>query len=78
MQEDTSQQTPAIFSTSVKTKGKMYFFDVKAAKNGNKYLNITQSWIKDGQGHRGTVIVFKEHLPEFLQAMNEAQEKVVA
>jgi len=68
--------TPAIYSQNLKTKGQTYFFDVKAAKNGNKYLSISQSWIKDGQGHRGTVTVFQSDMEAFLQAMAEAQDKV--
>ncbi|MDR3642761.1 MAG: DUF3276 family protein [Candidatus Doudnabacteria bacterium] len=76
MQENSSQQTPPIYSQNLKTKGQMYFFDVKAAKNGHKYLSIGQSWIKDGMGHRGNVTVFQNDLQEFLKALNEAQEKV--
>lgn len=70
--------TPAIYSQNLKTKGQMYFFDVKQAKNGNRYLSISQSWIKDGQGHRGTVTVFQSDLEQFLQAMSDAQDKVKA
>ncbi len=70
--------TPAIYSQNLKTKGQTYFFDVKAAKNGNKYLNISQSWIKDGQGHRGTITVFQNDMQEFLKVMAEVQDKVQA
>lgn len=70
--------TPAIYSQSLKTQGQMYFFDVKAAKNGTKYLSISQSWIKDGQGHRGNVTVFQNNLDEFLAALNQAQAEVSA
>ena len=76
MQENTFQQTPPIYSEQLKTKGKVYFFDVKAAKNGNKYLSISQSWIKDGQSHRSTLTVFKNDLGQFSQAVAELQEKV--
>ena len=68
--------TPAIYSQNLKIKGQTYFFDVKAAKNGNKYLSISQSWIKDGQGHRGSITVFQNDMPEFLQAVAEFQDKV--
>ena len=67
---------PAIYSQNLKTKGQTYFFDVKAAKNGNKYLSISQSWIRDGQGHRGTVTVFQSDMEAFLQAMAEAQDQI--
>lgn len=70
------QPTPPIYSQNLKTKGQTYFFDVKAAKNGNKYLSISQSWIRDGQGHRGTITVFQNDLQQFLEAMGQAQERV--
>lgn len=76
MQENSSQQNPPIFSQTLKTKGQNYFFDVKAAKNGNKYLSISQSWIKDGHG--GTVTVFQSDMQEFTKAMSEALDKVTA
>jgi len=68
--------TPAIYSQNIKTKGQTYFFDVRAAKNGNKYLSISQSWIRDGQGHRSTLTVFKNDLDQFSQTVAELQEKV--
>jgi Protein of unknown function (DUF3276) len=68
--------TPAIYSQNLKTKGQTYFFDVKAAKNGSKYLNISQTWLKDGQGHRSTVTVFKDNLEEFSKAIAQMLEKV--
>ena len=76
MQENTFPQNPAIYSQSLKTKSQTYFFDVKASKNGSKYLNISQSWIKDGQGHRSTVTIFQSDLEEFLKAVGEVQDKV--
>jgi len=66
----------ALYSQNLKTKSKTYFFDVRAAKNGNKYLSISETWMKDGQKHRSTVTVFKDNLDEFSQVIGELQEKV--
>jgi hypothetical protein len=74
MPQDIPQ--PAIYSQNLKTKGKTYFFDVKQAKNGNKYLAISESWIKDGQKHRSTLTIFSDNLGEFSQAVSQMQEKV--
>lgn len=71
-------RTPAIYSQNLKTKGQTYFFDVRAAKNGHKYLSISQSWIKDGQGHRGTITIFENDAQEFLKALAEAHDKIAA
>ena len=68
--------TPPLYSQHLQTKSKSYFFDVKAAKNGNKYLNITESWIKDGQEFRNTITVFGNNLQEFNQAFAQTQEKL--
>ena len=68
--------SPALYSQNLKTKGKTSFFDVKAAKNGNKYMNITESWMKDGQKFRSTITIFSNNLEEFNQAFAQTQEKV--
>ena len=72
-------RTPPLFSQNLKTKSNTYFFDVKAAKNGNKYLNITETRMqKDGQKFRNTITVFSNNLEEFNRAFAEIQEKVKA
>ena len=69
--------TPALHSTNLKAGNKTYFFDVKAAKNGNKYLTITDSSInKDGQKFRSTITVFQDQMQNFNQAIQEVLEKV--
>jgi hypothetical protein len=78
MPEQTFQPTPPIYSEQLKTKGKTYFFDVRAAKNGNKYISITETWIKDGQNHRSNVTVFQNNLQEFSNALSQTLEHVKA
>lgn len=72
--QEQQQITPALFSTKLPTKSQTYFFDVKAAKNGNKYLTITQSRIKDGQKFRSSVNVFSDQIDAFNQLFAETQE----
>jgi hypothetical protein len=68
--------TPALHSANLRASNKTYFFDVKAAKNGNKYLTITESSInKEGQKYRGTVTVFQDQLQNFNQTFQEMSEK---
>lgn len=73
---EAATHAPSLYSQSVKTQGKTYFFDVKAAKNGNKYLTITESRLRDGQKFRSTLTVFADHLPEFSQTVSQMLEKV--
>ncbi len=77
MQDNTFQPVAPIYSEQLKTKGKTYFFDVKAAKNGNKYLTISETWMnKDGQKHRSNITIFQSDLQEFAQTMSQLQDKV--
>ena len=70
------QQQKSIHSQSLKAKSKTYFFDVKEAKNGNKYLSITETWIKDGQRHRGNITVFGNDIKEFAEMVTGMADKV--
>lgn len=74
MNEQTHSQ--ALFSEVLKTKSQTYFFDVKEAKNGNKYLNITAARIKDGQKFRSTITIFPDSIKEFSVALSKMQEKI--
>ena len=76
MPEQTHTPTPALFSQTLQTKGNTYFFDVKAAKNGNKYLSITESQTKDGQRFRSAITVFGNTLEDFNQAFAKTQEQM--
>jgi hypothetical protein len=67
---------PPIFSKELKTKGKTYFFDIKQAKTGSKYLAITDSSMnKDGKKFRSTVTVFSNNLKEFATTLEEVLGK---
>lgn len=49
-----------------------YFFDVKDASNGNKYLKITESrFIKEGERRRNVFTFFKDDVKDFTNKMKE-------
>jgi hypothetical protein len=62
----------AIYSTMVRSGKTTYFVDVREAKNGNKYLSISESRISGDEKKRATVRVFGETIDQFKQAINEA------
>jgi hypothetical protein len=63
----------ALFSSMVRSGRTTYFVDVKEAKNGKKYLSITENQLEDGDKKtRTTVRVFKESVDQFRQAIDEA------
>jgi len=62
----------AIYSTMVRSGKTTYFVDVREAKNGHKYLSISESKISGDEKKRSTVRVFGETIDQFRQAINEA------
>jgi len=56
-----------------------YFVDVKEAKNGKRYMSISENRLDDDdKKQRTTVRVFKESVDQFRQAVEEASKAVTA
>ena len=66
----------AVFSTMVRAGRTTYFVDVREAKNGNKYLSITESRLNGDQKQKTTLRVFGDSVAEFRQAINDAAAAV--
>ncbi len=66
----------AIYSTMVRAGKTTYFVDVKEAKNGNKYLSISENRLEGEEKKRTTVRVFGETIDQFRQAIDEAAAAV--
>ena len=67
----------AIYSKRLEAGGKTYFFDIREAQSGDKYLQITESRLKQGgERYRSNIVIFKEHFNEFRQALDEIAEKL--
>jgi hypothetical protein len=62
----------ALYSTMVRSGRTTYFVDLKEAKNGNKYLSITESKIDGEQKQKMTIRIFGETVEEFRKAVNDA------
>ena len=63
----------SIFSTMVRSGKTTYFVDVREAKNGNRFLSISESRVDaEDKRQRSTVRVFGESVEPFRQAVNEA------
>jgi hypothetical protein len=64
-----------IFSSKANTAKRTYFFNVKENRTGDLYLNIVESK-KTGEDadrfERRSLIVFKEDLGAFLEALGKA------
>jgi hypothetical protein len=62
----------AIYSTMIRSGKTTYFVDVKEARNGNKYLQITESRVNGEERKKSTLRVFGETVEQFKQAIDEA------
>ncbi len=75
MEQETRQQ---VFSTVVKSGANSYFFDVREAKNGKKYLVISQSrFNKNNERERASMIVFNNDIQNFQTALVDAAGHVI-
>jgi hypothetical protein len=63
-----------IYATMIRNGNTTYFVDLKEAKSGKKYVNISQNTLTEGAKGRITIRVFEDVLPEFAKAVNEAAE----
>jgi len=63
----------SLYSSVVRAGRTTYFVDVKAAKNGAKYLSISESRIdNEDKRQRTTLRVFGESVEQFRQAIVDA------
>ncbi len=72
------QTTPAIYSTMVKSGKTTYFVDLKEAKNGNKYLSISENRVDGEERKRQTVRFFGDTIAQLRKAIEEASAAAVA
>jgi hypothetical protein len=62
-----------LYSTMVRSGKTTYFVDVRKAKNGSKYLSISETRFDgDDKRHRSTLRVFKESADQLRQAIDDA------
>jgi hypothetical protein len=64
--------TNALFSSMVRSGRTTYFIDLKEAKNGNKYLSLSENRVDGEEKKRTTLRVFGESIEEFRKAVDEA------
>ncbi len=62
-----------LFNFKVRAGSRTYFFNVKEAKTGNKYLIINESkFKKEGEYERQNIIIFEENLEGFRDGLDKA------
>jgi hypothetical protein len=74
------EQNETVFSKTVNSGKKKYYFDVKKARNKSMYLSIREVTFGEepGSGNARKVIVFSDTIREFTEALDEAKKHVPA
>lgn len=76
---ETKKADKDLKSTQILKAGKRtYFFDIREASNGNKYLKISEStFVKEGEPRkRNTFILFKDDLKEFAKIVKTLETEL--
>lgn len=69
----------AVYSSMVRAGKTTYFIDVKEAKNGKRYLAITETRLDtDEKKSRSVIRVFSESVDQFRQAIDEASTVITS
>ena len=67
----------SIYTKTIRAGGKTYFLDIRETKSGDRYLQITESRLKEGGGrYRSNIVIFKEYFDKFRQVLDEMAEKL--
>lgn len=74
----TSRSRKELASERVAAGSRTYFFDVKQAADGTKYLVISESGKTGEQWEHHRLMVFEEHLGAFIEAFDKAAEALGA
>jgi hypothetical protein len=61
-----------LFSHRLSAGGRWYFFDVKEAVDGSRYILVSEARQVDGIWQRRRLLVFEEHLRGFLEGLSAA------
>ena len=76
---EMSEDREEVYSKAVKAGKRTYFFDVKATRNNDYYLTITESkkkFDKDGNSsyEKHKIFLYKEDFEKFAEGLDDALE----
>ena len=66
----------SLFSQNLRLPSKTYFFDIREAKSGVKYLTMAESRVQDGQRSRSYFTLFPEQIDDFCKVLAVMQSKL--
>lgn len=67
----------AIYSKKLIAGNKTYFFDIREGKEGDRYLQISETRLdKNNERIKNNIAIFKNRIKMFRQALGEVIEKI--
>jgi hypothetical protein len=72
-----NQEKSALFSDRVTAGSRNYFFDVREAENGNKYLVINETRKVGEEFKRSTIMIFEDELLKFNRGIKNVTDFIV-
>jgi len=72
-----NQEKTTLFSDRVATGSRNYFFDVREAENGNKYLMINETRKVGEEFKRSSIMVFEDDLLKFNRGIKNVTDYIV-
>ena len=70
-QQKDQQPRKELFKEKVVTKSRTYFFDVKEAMNGSKYLVINEAKKVGDKNEYSRIMVFEDQIPAFTEGFKK-------
>jgi hypothetical protein len=61
-----------LFTQQVNLDNRSYFFNVKENRNGDIFLQVVESKIKDGQDDRRAIVIFADDMQKFFGGLEES------
>jgi hypothetical protein len=72
-----NQEKAPLFSERVALGSRNYFFDVREAENGNKYLSINETRKVGEEFKRSTIMIFEDDLLKFNRGLKSVTDFIV-
>ncbi len=61
-----------LYTNQVNLDNRSYYFNVKENRNGDVFLQLVESKIKDGEDSRRDIVIFADDLQKFFGGMDDA------
>lgn len=61
-----------LFTTQINLDNRSYFFNVKENRNGDVFLQVVESKVKDGEDDRRAIVIFADDMQKFLGGLDDS------